>query len=137
VFGTDYDTPDGTGVRDFIHVTDLAKGHTAALRAQSDKDKPLTGYVAINLGTGRGTSVLELVSAFERASGIKIEKKFTDRRPGDVTKLVAKPSLAKELLDWETELTIDDMCRDSWNWVHRNPNGYQGAKDEDKKEDDK
>ena len=130
VFGTDYPTPDGTGVRDYIHVTDLAKGHTAALRALHREEKPLTGYVAINLGTGRGTSVLELVSAFERASGIKIEKKLTARRPGDVTKLVAMPSLAKELLDWETALTIDDMCRDAWNWVKNNPNGYSGDQEE-------
>ena len=82
------------------------------------------GYRPINLGTGNGTSVLELVAAFERASEVTITKVMTDRRPGDVTKLVAKAELALELLGWEGKLTVDDMCRDTWNWVSKNPNGY-------------
>lgn len=124
VFGTDYPTPDGTGVRDFIHVTDLAKGHTAALTIQAQDGHALMGYRPINLGTGNGTSVLELVAAFERASGVTITKVMTERRPGDVTKLVAKAELARELLGWEGKLNVDDMCRDTWNWVSKNPNGY-------------
>lgn len=125
VFGTDYPTPDGTGVRDYIHVTDLARGHTAALAKQlRDKDAFL-GWHAINLGTGNGTSVLELVAAFERASGITIEKKLVGRREGDVAQLLAVPTKAHEVLGWTAQLTIDDMCRDSWNWVRKYPNGFQ------------
>ena len=96
VFGTDYNTPDGTGIRDYIHINDLAKGHTAALEAQMRDQNPLQGYRAINLGTGNGTSVFEMVAAFEKASGKTITKKCTDRRPGDVEKLVAIPNLALE-----------------------------------------
>ena len=125
VFGTDYDTPDGTGIRDYIHVTDLAKGHVAALLTQTRQQNPLQGYRPINLGTGNGTSVLEMVAAFERASGLTIAKKLTDRRPGDVEKLVAVPTLALELLDWSACLTVEDMCRDAWNWVQKNPHGYE------------
>jgi UDP-glucose 4-epimerase len=120
VFGTDYNTKDGTGVRDFIHVTDLATGHVAALRKQSG----LVGYHEINLGTGNGTSVLELVAAFEKASGLEIKKVLTDRRPGDVAQLLAVPKKANDLLEWKAELGIDEMCRDSWAWVQKNPNGY-------------
>ena len=124
VFGTDYPTPDGTGVRDYIHVTDLARGHTAALEKQlRDKDVFL-GWHAINLGTGNGTSVLQLVDAFERASGLTIEKKLVRRREGDVAQLLAVPTKANDVLGWKAELTIDDMCRDSWAWVQKNPNGY-------------
>ena len=125
VFGSDYPTPDGTGVRDYIHVTDLARGHTAALERQLMDDKPLQGYHAINLGTGNGTSVLELVAAFERASGVTIKKIMTDRRPGDVASLVATATLARDKLGWEATLTVDDMCRDTWAWVSGNPNGYK------------
>jgi UDP-glucose 4-epimerase len=120
VFGTDYNTPDGTGVRDFIHVVDLAKGHTAALAKQNK----LKGFNVFNLGTGNGTSVLELVAAFERISGIQIKLNKTDRRPGDAEKLLAIPTRANEVLEWKADLTIDDMCRDTWNWVRNNPNGY-------------
>ena len=125
VFGQDYPTVDGTGVRDYIHVVDLAKGHTAALAIQARDGHNLNGYQPINLGTGNGTSVLELVAAFERASGKTIPKIMTDRRPGDVAKLVAIPTSAREKLGWEATLTIDDMCRDTWAWVSVNPNGYK------------
>ena len=120
VFGNDYGTqPDGTGVRDYIHVVDLAKGHTAALRK-----KDLKGFEAYNLGTGNGTSVLQLVQAFEKASGLKIPYTIGKRRPGDVAKLLAIPDKANRELGWKTELNIDDMCRDTYNWVKNNPNGY-------------
>lgn len=120
IFGNDYPTqPDGTGVRDFIHVVDLAKGHTAALRKED-----LHGFVAYNLGTGNGTSVLQLVHAFERASGIKIPYVIGPRREGDVSTLLAIPEKANRELGWKTELSIDDMCRDTFNWVKNNPNGY-------------
>ena len=124
VFGSDYPTPDGTGVRDYIHVTDLAQGHVAALAKQACANSTLMGYHPINLGTGNGTSVLELVAAFERASGVTITKVMTDRRPGDVAKVVAVALMAHEKLGWETKLNIDDMCRDTWTWVSNNPNGY-------------
>jgi UDP-glucose 4-epimerase len=124
VFGTDYPTKDGTGVRDYIHVTDLARGHTAALSKQLRDNDAFLGWHAINLGTGNGTSVLELVAAFERASGITIEKKLVGRREGDVAQLLAVVDKAHELLGWKAELTIEDMCRDSWRWVYKNPNGY-------------
>lgn len=120
VFGTDYNTPDGTGVRDFIHVMDLAQGHIAAL-SQSHE---LRGFNVYNLGTGKGTSVLELVAAFERASGLKIELNKTNRRAGDAETLLACPAKANEELKWKADLTIDEMCRDSWNWVNNNPHGY-------------
>lgn len=103
VFGNDYNTVDGTGVRDYIHVTDLAKGHTAALL----KENELKGFSAINLGTGRGTSVLELVSAFEKASGVKITTKIQDRREGDAETCLAIPDKANKVLGWKTELTIE------------------------------
>lgn len=120
MFGNDYGTePDGTGVRDFIHVVDLAKGHTAALRKEG-----LTGFNAYNLGTGQGTSVLQLVAAFEKASGVTIPWVMGPRRAGDVATLLAVPEKANRELGWKTELTIEDMCRDSYNWVKRNPNGY-------------
>ena len=96
----------------------------AALRVQARAGNPLMGHQPINLGTGRGTSVLEMVAAFERASGVTITKVLTDRRPGDVTKLVAIPQTAQEKLGWEAALTVDDMCRDTWTWVSKNPNGF-------------
>lgn len=120
VFGTDYNTPDGTGVRDFIHVVDLAKGHTAALV----KHAQLKGFNEFNLGTGNGTSVLELVAAFEKVSGIEIPLNKTGRRAGDAEKLLAIPTKANNVLEWSAPLTIEDMCRDTWNWVRNNPNGY-------------
>jgi len=122
VFGTDYDTKDGTGVRDYIHVVDLAKGHIAALK----KLPELKGFNVYNLGTGNGTSVLELVASFEKASGVKIPLVKTDRRPGDAVQLLAIPDKAEKELGWKATLTIDDMCRDTWNWVSKNPNGYDG-----------
>ena len=113
VFGDDYDTPDGTGVRDYIHVVDLARGHLAALHYVEKH----TGSRAINLGTGRGTSVLEIVHAFEKASGRKVPYRIAPRRPGDIATCYADPTLAKELLGWQAEKTIDDMCRDGWRYA--------------------
>jgi UDP-glucose 4-epimerase len=121
VFGTDYDTPDGTGLRDYIHVTDLAAGHVAAL----ERAKP--GYEVYNLGTGEPVSVLELIAAFERASGREIPRRLAPRRPGDVAASYGDPSKAARELGWSTKLTIDDACRDYWNWQSHNPDGYAGA----------
>ncbi|MDY3869163.1 MAG: UDP-glucose 4-epimerase GalE, partial [Pyramidobacter sp.] len=113
VFGSDYPTPDGTGVRDYIHVADLARGHVAALGyARTHK-----GTEIFNLGTGRGVSVLELVHAFERVNGIRIPYEITPRRPGDIAECYADASKAQKILGWHAEKTIDDMCRDSWNWT--------------------
>jgi UDP-glucose 4-epimerase len=120
VFGSDYDTVDGTGVRDYIHVVDLAQGHVNALDRIKNFKEPMT----INLGTGNGYSVLEMVEAFERASGKKVPYKITDRRAGDIATCFADPSYAKEILDWEAEKGIDEMCTDGWRWQHQNPNGY-------------
>ena len=121
VFGNDYDTVDGTGVRDYIHVSDLAEGHVAALRHLMDTSG--NSFTA-NLGTGRGHSVLELVRAFERASGRAIPYDIVARRPGDVAACYADPSRARELLGWQANLGIDAMCADSWRWQQSNPNGY-------------
>lgn len=118
VFGGNYNTPDGTGVRDYIHVVDLAKGHIAAL----NNLKP--GVYTYNLGTGRGTSVLELIKAFEVAAERSIPYQLVDRRPGDIAACYANPNLAKQELDWEAALSIEDACRDSWRWQSTNPNGY-------------
>ena len=120
VYGTDYPTPDGTGVRDYIHVVDLGEGHVRAV----DYALKHTGVEAINLGTGRGSSVLDVVKAFEQASGIGIPLMFADRRPGDIATCYADASKAKRLLGWEAQYTLADMCRDSWNWQKNNPNGY-------------
>jgi UDP-glucose 4-epimerase len=121
VFGDDYDTPDGTGVRDYIHVEDLAAGHVAALERISTHDRPLSVW---NLGSGQGTSVLELVRAFERASGRDIPFEVVQRRPGDVAVSYADPTLAHEELGWRTTRTVDDMCADTWRWQQANPDGY-------------
>ncbi|MHC2998705.1 UDP-glucose 4-epimerase GalE [Microbacterium sp. HJ5] len=121
VFGDDYDTPDGTGLRDYIHVTDLAAGHVAAL----EQAEP--GYDVFNLGTGEPVSVLELIAAFERASGREIPRQIAPRRPGDVAASYADPSKAGEKLGWRTTLTIEEACRDYWNWQSNNPKGYAGA----------
>lgn len=121
VFGDDYDTVDGTGVRDYIHVVDLAKGHLKAL----ERVLNTTGIDAYNLGTGRGFSVLEVVKAFEVASGRDIPYRIVDRRPGDVAVSYADPSKARELLGWEAEKTIEEMCEDAWRWQSENPNGYE------------
>lgn len=120
VFGNDYDTPDGTGVRDYIHVMDLAQGHVAALR----KLKQGCGLFVCNLGTGRGYSVLEVIRAYEQACGRKIPYVIDPRRPGDVAVCYADPSRARKELGWEAVHTLEDMCKTSWNWQRNNPNGY-------------
>jgi UDP-glucose 4-epimerase len=119
VFGNDYDTPDGTGVRDYIHVVDLAKGHVAAL----DHIKP--GVSIYNLGTGRGVSVLELIAAFSKASGKKIPYQIAPRRKGDVASCYASSKKANKELGWFAEKTIEQACADSWKWQSKNPNGYE------------
>ena len=121
VFGDDYDTPDGTGVRDYIHVEDLAAGHLAALDRISTHDRPLSVW---NLGTGHGTSVLELVRAFERASGRPVPHEIVARRAGDVAASYADPTLAERELGWRATRTVDDMCADTWRWQQANPEGY-------------
>ncbi len=119
VFGNDYDTPDGTGVRDYIHVVDLAKGHLSALKYALENN----GFTAVNLGTGKGSSVLDVVKSYEKACKKEIPVKICDRRPGDIATSYADTSLAKKLFGWEAELGLDDMCRDSWNFTVKNPNG--------------
>ena len=121
VFGNDYPTKDGTGVRDYIHVVDLARGHVKAL----DKIGGINEVLAVNLGTGKGYSVLDMVKAFEKASGKKVPYKFTKRRAGDVATVYADPSYAKEVLEWEAKMGIDKMCEDTWRWQRQNPNGYK------------
>ncbi|XLP21797.1 UDP-glucose 4-epimerase GalE [Bacillus toyonensis] len=121
IFGNDYPTKDGTGVRDYIHVVDLAKGHVKALK----KVLETTGIDAYNLGTGKGYSVLEMVNAFEKVSGKKIPYKITGRRPGDVAICFADVSKAKRELGWEAEYGLEEMCLDSWRWQVNNKNGYQ------------
>ncbi len=123
VFGNDYATPDGTGVRDFIHVTDLAYGHVAALDYIQQQDHP-TGFLPINLGTGKGSSVLELLTAFSEVSGQRIPYQFAPRRAGDIASCYASADKAKALLGWEAELSIKDMCADTWRWQRLNPNGF-------------
>ncbi|UFH58836.1 UDP-glucose 4-epimerase GalE [Sulfurovum mangrovi] len=122
VFGDDYDTHDGTGVRDYIHVVDLAKGHLKAL----EKIKSIDKVLAVNLGTGQGYSVLDMVKAFERASGKKVPYRIAPRRSGDIAKCFADPSYAKEILGWEATKDIDAMCSDTWRWQSQNPHGYKG-----------
>ena len=121
VFGNDYDTPDGTGVRDYIHVVDLAKGHVAALKYALDH----TGCEAINLGTGIGYSVLDMVHSFMRVNKVDIPFVIAPRRGGDIAQCYANPAKAERLLGWKAEKNLDDMCRDSWNWQKNNPNGYE------------
>ena len=121
VFGDDYDTPDGTGVCDYIHVVDLALGYIKAL----DKIKETEGVGIYNLGTGIGYSVLDLVHNFEEANGVEIPYVIVDRRPGDVATCYADATKAKEELGWTAQKTLADMCRDSWNWQKKNPNGYE------------
>ncbi|HPF88150.1 MAG TPA: UDP-glucose 4-epimerase GalE [Candidatus Limiplasma sp.] len=120
VFGADYDTPDGTGVRDYIHVVDLAKGHLVA--CDYLRDHP--GCEIFNLGTGIGYSVLDLVKAFERVTGIHIPYEITSRRPGDLATVYSNPAKAKQVLGWTAEKSLDDMCLDSWRWQSQNPKGY-------------
>jgi UDP-glucose 4-epimerase len=123
VFGNDYPTPDGTGVRDYIHVSDLAEGHAAALRRLFDAP----GSFTVNLGTGRGYSVLEVVAAYARASGREIPYDVVPRRPGDVAACYADPSRARELLGWTARHGLDRMCADSWRWQSMNPTGYEAC----------
>ena len=122
VFGDDYPTPDGTGVRDYIHVVDLAKGHLCALEKLTENP----GVVTYNLGTGQGYSVLEMIRAFERASGKKVPYIITPRRQGDIAQCYADPSLAARELGWKAERDLDAMCADTWNWQSKNPQGYAG-----------
>lgn len=120
VFGNDYDTPDGTGVRDYIHVVDLARGHVAALNWMADKH----GVEVVNLGTGKGSSVLDVVAAFSRACGRELPVDIQPRRAGDVAENYADPCKAEEVLGWKAEYDLDRMCADSWRWQSMNPNGY-------------
>lgn len=121
IYGDDYDTPDGTGVRDYIHVVDLAKGHIKAL----EKIETDTGIDAFNLGTGIGYSVLDVVNSFEKATGIKIPYTIASRRAGDIATCFADASKALDELDWKAEYSLEEMCRDSWNWQVNNPQGYE------------
>ena len=122
VFGDDYDTHDGTGVRDYIHVVDLAKGHVAAVNYTEAHD----GCEVFNLGTGTGYSVLDMVKAFNDANGLVLSYKIVERRPGDIATCYADPTKSAEVLGWKAERNLTDMCRDSWNWQSKNPNGYGG-----------
>ncbi len=121
VYGDDYDTPDGTGVRDYIHVVDLAKGHVAACAYAAEH----AGCEIINLGTGVGYSVLDIVHTFSRVNHVDVPYVIAPRRAGDIATCYADPSKAKRLLNWQAEKTLEDMCRDSWRWQSQNPNGYQ------------
>lgn len=121
VFGSDYPTVDGTGVRDYIHVVDLAKGHVCAI----DKLRTGCGLKAWNLGVGNGTSVLQMVAAFEKAAGLTIPYELVDRRPGDIAECWADASLAEKELGWKTEKSLDEMMADTWRWQSSNPNGYR------------
>ncbi|MBQ8093035.1 MAG: UDP-glucose 4-epimerase GalE [Clostridia bacterium] len=122
VYGNDYPTPDGTGVRDYIHVVDLAKGHVLA----AEYAKAHTGTEIINLGTGHGYSVLDIIKAFETVNDIKIPYQIEARRAGDIAECYADATKARELLGWKAEKEIEDMCRDGWRWQKNNPNGYDG-----------
>ena len=124
VFGNDYPTPDGTGVRDYIHVVDLARGHVAAIKKLEQKP----GLFICNLGTGKGYSVLEVLHAFEKACGKQIPYVIDPRRPGDIAECYADPTKAKNELGWVAQYGIEDMCADSWNWQQKNPDGYNTAK---------
>ena len=121
VFGNDYPTHDGTGVRDYIHVVDLAKGHVKAID-YADAHK---GTEIFNLGTGTGYSVLDIVNSFMKANNLEIPYEIKDRRPGDIAECYANPDKARDILGWQAEKTLDDMCRDSWNWQSNNVNGYE------------
>ena len=123
VFGDDYATVDGTGVRDYIHVVDLAKGHVKALEAFANPE--VDGLFTVNLGTGKGYSVLEMVNAFASASSKEVSYKVVNRRPGDIASCYADPALAKKLLGWQAEKDIVSMCEDTWRWQSNNPNGYK------------
>lgn len=121
VFGNDYDTPDGTGLRDYIHVGDLARAHVAAVDYAANN----TGAEAFNVGTGKGATVLEVVKAFEAASGRPVPYEFAPRRAGDIASYFADPAKARKLLHWQARFTLKDMCESAWAWQSKNPNGYQ------------
>ena len=129
VFGNDYDTPDGTGVRDYIHVVDLARGHVKALQAIERN----CGVEIYNLGTGKGYSVLEVVRAFEQASGVTVPYVIDPRRPGDLAMIYSDPGKANRELGWYAAYDLPDMCRDSWNWQSQNPDGYRSGEGEEKR----
>lgn len=120
IFGRDYPTPDGTGVRDYIHVVDLAQGHLAALNYLQQRQTSIT----VNLGTGRGVSVQELADTFARVTGVPVPYRFVDRRPGDVAACYADTTLAREALGWQAQLGVERMCQDAWRWQSQNPKGY-------------
>ena len=120
IFGNDYPTPDGTGVRDYIHVVDLAQGHLAALNYLQNKQQSIT----VNLGTGRGVSVKELADTFAKVTGVPVPYKYVDRRPGDVAACYANTTLAEQELGWKAKLGVERMCEDAWRWQSQNPNGY-------------
>lgn len=126
VYGNDYNTQDGTGVRDYIHVMDLARGHVKALNALNtlSSSQNRSGLVTLNLGTGTGYSVLDVVKAFEAASGRAVPHKIAARRPGDVAECFADPALAAKIIGWRAELGLDEMCADAWRWQSANPNGF-------------
>ncbi|MDQ6716221.1 MAG: GDP-mannose 4,6-dehydratase, partial [Actinomycetota bacterium] len=124
VFGGDYPTADGTAERDYIHVEDLAAGHVAALNKLADSDRPISTW---NLGTGTGTSVLQMVAAFERASGRTIPYEVVSRRAGDLPVSFADPSRANAELGWQATRSVDDMCADVWRWQSQNPNGFEDS----------
>ena len=123
VFGDDYNTPDGTGVRDYIHVVDLARGHVCAIEYMMKH----RGENVFNLGTGTGYSVLDMVKAFERVTGVKIPYEIVDRRPGDLATVYSSPDKSAQLLGWKAEYNLDDMCRDTWAWQSKNPMGYESV----------
>ncbi len=122
VFGDDYDTPDGTGVRDYIHVMDLAEGHLSAIQYMAKKK---TGLFTFNLGTGNGNSVLQMLEAMEKACGHELNYQIGDRRPGDIATCYADPALAEKEMGWKATRTLDEMCADLWSWQSKNPNGYE------------
>ena len=122
VYGNDYNTPDGTGVRDYIHVVDLARGHVAALKKLDTK----CGLFVCNLGTGKGYSVLDVVHAYEKACCHELPYVIDPRRPGDIAACYADPAKARDELGWEAKFGIEDMCASSWKWQSENPNGYKG-----------
>lgn len=126
IFGDDYSTPDGTGVRDYIHVTDLADGHVAAIAYAMEH----SGSETFNLGTGVGYSVLDIISAFEKTNRVKVPYVIADRRPGDADAVFSNANKARSLLGWEARKTLQDMCRDTWNWQQKNPHGYRTGSQE-------
>ena len=121
IYGNDYNTHDGTGVRDYIHVVDLAKGHVAAVKYTAEHN----GCEVFNLGTGTGYSVLDMVHAFNEANGLELPYKIVGRRPGDIATCYADPAKSEKVLGWKAEHTLTDMCRDSWNWQKNNPKGFE------------